>query len=224
VAGISGQRQAGFAQLAAEPAGDVRLVVSAASEDALHEALHRRLAGAGPTLQLPPLAERVEDVPLLARHFIAAICEVNHLPPMQIAPETLALLERYPWPQNVRELRNAIEQAAILAGGGVIRPRDLPDRIQDWRPPVTRERPEPARATAAAGFREAKREVVEAFERAYLRDLLERHGGNVTSAAQRAKMLRSALQRLLRKYGLRSADFRSHRREAAGERDRITAE
>jgi DNA-binding NtrC family response regulator len=60
-------------------------------------------------------------------------------------------------------------------------------------------------------FREAKREVVERFEHAYLSDLLEQHGGNVTSASQQAGMLRSALQRLLRKHGLKSATFRKRR-------------
>ncbi len=61
-------------------------------------------------------------------------------------------------------------------------------------------------------FREAKREVVERFERSYLGDLMQRHGGNVTAASQQAGMLRSALQRLLRKHGLRSAEFRQKHR------------
>jgi DNA-binding NtrC family response regulator len=64
-------------------------------------------------------------------------------------------------------------------------------------------------------FREAKRDVVEAFEKAYLSELLRRHTGNVTAAAQQAGMLRSALQRLLRKYGLKSAEFRRVRRIAS---------
>ena len=65
-------------------------------------------------------------------------------------------------------------------------------------------------------FRDVKREIVEAFERAYLGELLDRHAGNVTAASQQAGMLRSALQRLLRKHGLKSAEFRASRRR--GER------
>jgi DNA-binding NtrC family response regulator len=59
-------------------------------------------------------------------------------------------------------------------------------------------------------FRAAKRSVVDAFERSYLSDLLKRHGGNVTAAAETAGMLRSALQRLLRKHDLRSSSFRGN--------------
>jgi len=109
----------------------------------------------------------------------------------------------------VQELRNAVEHAVILAVDGAIRSRDLPDAIREAE----------TDSGAVVGtsrlstrrFREAKREVVEAFEQAYLSDLLERHRGNVTSASQQAGMLRSALQRLLRKYGLKSAEFRKTR-------------
>lgn len=160
------------------------------------------------TLQLPPLVERLEDVPLLARHFVTRISEINHLPAIRISPEAMQRLEDYSWPGNVQELRNAVEHAAILAADGVIRPRDLPDKIAAGD----------AGGTDASGsrlvqrkFRDAKREVVEAFERSYLSQLLESHGGNVTSASQQAGMLRSALQRLLRKHGLKSAEFRDTR-------------
>ena len=101
----------------------------------------------------------------------------------------------------------------ILATDGKIRPSDMPDRVREV---------EPAPATAGGSwaprrFRDAKREVIEAFEGRYLSALLERHGGNVTSASQEAGMLRSALQRLLRKYRLRSADFRRPGHVAHGE-------
>jgi two-component system nitrogen regulation response regulator NtrX len=163
-------------------------------------------------LHVPPLRERREDVALLANHFLAAICEINHLPPVRISAEALSLLERHDWPENVHELRNAIEQAVILNSDGIIRAADLPDSL--------RESGETATAPSARGlsrrtFREAKREVVEAFEQAYLAELLERHGGNVTAASQQAGMLRSALQRLLRKHALKSAEFRKGRRPAS---------
>ncbi len=168
-------------------------------------------------LSLPRLADRLEDVPHLTRHFLAAIAEVNHLPPMQISPEALKVLARYAWPGNVQELRNAVEHAALLASDDTVRPRDLPERI----------RSQAQGAEGLAGeseelrpFREAKREVVDAFEAAYLSELLERFGGNVTSASQHSGMLRSALQRLLRKHGIKSAHYRksaaARRREAQG--------
>ncbi len=150
---------------------------------------------------------RLEDVALLARHFVDEIRSINDLPPIQIAPETIEALTRYAWPGNVRELRHAMEQAVILAQDGTIRPRDLPRTVRAAADAASNDE------SAAARFRDAKRVVVEAFEKRYLEDLLARHRGNVTAAANHAGMLRSALQRLLRKYELHSSDYRGRRSE-----------
>jgi len=153
-------------------------------------------------VQVPPLRERPADVAVLARAFIAELCRLNGLAPFALAPEAVAALEAYAWPGNVRQLRSAIESAVILAHDGAVRARDLPEYL--------RANSGPAEQGARAGrrFRDAKRAVVEAFERAYLEELLKRHHGNVTGAAEQSGMLRSALQRLLRKHDLHSADFR----------------
>ena len=202
------------------PPPDLRILSSslqdplqAVDEGRLLEPLRRKLIVE--TVQLPPLRERLEDIALMARHFITTICEINKLPEIQLSGEALALLERYHWPANVHELRNAMEQAVILSADGNVRPRDLPDRIREaGAVGQVRERsPE----VSTRRFRDAKREVVEAFERSYLHTLMERHGGNVTAASQQAGMLRSALQRLLRKYGFKSAEFRRARRAARTE-------
>jgi DNA-binding NtrC family response regulator len=129
---------------------------------------------------------------------------------LEVAPETMGLLERYPWPGNVQELRNAVEHAVILASEGRLRPSDLPDRMRESQDGGSST--ESRGRVASRRFRDAKREVVESFERAYLCELMEQHEGNVTSAAVQAGMLRSALQRLLRKYGLKSVEFRKRAR------------
>jgi DNA-binding NtrC family response regulator len=169
------------------------------------------LAGplAAETVHLPPLRDRVEDVPVLARYFIETISTVNQLPSLQITPDALDLLEHHAWPENVQELRNALEQAVILSSDGTIRSGDLPERIRPTgsTPGRAEGRPDASRGR----FREAKRAVVEEFERSYLVGLMGTHAGNVTAAAHQAGMLRSALQRLLRKYGLKSAEFRRRR-------------
>ena len=108
-----------------------------------------------------------------------------------------------------------MEHAVILANDGTIGASELPDHVQDTmrgaaRTPGRRE-------VASQRFRDAKRKVVESFEQSYLVELLQRHNGNVTSASQQAGMLRSALQRLLRKYGFKSADFRKQRLAAGSE-------
>jgi DNA-binding NtrC family response regulator len=172
----------------------------------------------GEVLVLPPLRERSGDIALLARHFVSAICEINYLPSLQLAPEAVSLMERYRWPHNVQELRNAMEHAVILSSDGRISPRELPDRVRESGALEAAPVAVAVEGVSARGFREAKREIVEIFERGYLRELMARHGGNVTAASQQAGMLRSALQRLLRKYQLKSADFRDRRRpEAATE-------
>lgn len=153
-------------------------------------------------VRVPPLRERPSDIAVLVRSFIEELRRLNGLPPITLAPEALASLEAHGWPGNIRQLRNAVETAVILAPDGTVRVKDLPDYLHGGVGPT-----DPG-IRGDRRFREAKRSIVEAFERAYLKDLLNRHGGNVTGAAEHAGMLRSALQRLLRKHDLRSADFR----------------
>jgi DNA-binding NtrC family response regulator len=155
---------------------------------------------------LPPLRERRDDIPFLARHFLDAIREMNEMRELRMTREAQEILVEHDWPGNVRELRTAVEHAALVADDGVIRPRDLPEAVR------LRQAPEHARAgREETSFREAKREVVDRFERDFLERLLDRHAGNVTEAAIASGMMRSALQRLLRKHRIHSAAFRRGR-------------
>ena len=72
----------------------------------------------------------MEDLPLLASHFLDTICQINDLPPINLSSAALDVMGRHHWPGNIRELRNAMEQAAILATG-TVRPEDLPARIRE---------------------------------------------------------------------------------------------
>jgi DNA-binding NtrC family response regulator len=78
-------------------------------------------------ISLPPLRAREGDVQLLARHFLARFCAEEHKAPLGLAPETLAILERHPFPGNVRELENVISRAVLVAAHDLVRPDDLPD-------------------------------------------------------------------------------------------------
>jgi two-component system nitrogen regulation response regulator NtrX len=158
-------------------------------------------------VRLPALREREEDIALLAQHFVSTIRRINQLPAIRISEEALALLEGYGWPGNVRELRNTIEKAVILAVEGTIRKHDLPRAVREQSAPHDGG----AGSPADRKFKDAKQEIVLRFESAYLTDLMQRFGGNVTTASRHAGMLRSALQRLLRKYGLKSSEFRKQR-------------
>jgi len=210
-------RVAGSGASSRAPLDDVRLysssrgsIEAAANDGRLREEL--RSAVAVTVIPIPPLRERREDIALLARHFLDTICEINELAPIGLSPEALRVLESPRWPGNVRALRNAVEHAAIVTTNATIHPRDLPSGI-----PGDGEAAAAGEPLAGRPFRDAKRVVVDSFERSDLSDLLAQHRGNVTAAAYQAGMLRSALQRLLRKHDLRSMDFRGGSRHRGSE-------
>lgn len=155
---------------------------------------------------LPALCGRRRDIEVLSERFVDEICRLNRIAPLSLSPEVRTLLMNYDWPGNIRELRTAIEHAVILNRGSTIVPDDLPLSVRQAVTPGTS-------AGEFTRFREAKRSLVNAFERRYFEGLLRLHRGNVTAAAEQAGMLRSALQRLLRKHDIRSSDFRQARRE-----------
>jgi transcriptional regulator with GAF, ATPase, and Fis domain len=77
-------------------------------------------------LNIPPLRERAEDIPLLVTHFLAAFSQSHKVPTAEVTPEAMELLTTYRWPGNIRELKNVVERMVLKAGGQPIRPRDLP--------------------------------------------------------------------------------------------------
>ena len=95
-------------------------------------------------LHLPSLRERLDDLPLLAEHFLKTYSEESNLPPRTLARDTLQLMCAYNWPGNVRELGNAIERGVVLSSGPEIRPGDLPEEI---RPPEPGAAFQPGQAT-----------------------------------------------------------------------------
>ncbi|MFM8359339.1 MAG: sigma 54-interacting transcriptional regulator, partial [Verrucomicrobiota bacterium] len=146
-------------------------------------------------LCLPPLRQRPEDLPLLARHFATKYAREVGRPPRPISAEALACLARHPWPGNVRELENLIERAVLLTEGPDIRAEDL-----GFAPAPA---PPPARVT----LREQKARIVREFERDYLTTLLARHAGNISRAAVEAGKNRRALFELIRKHRLPVREF-----------------
>lgn len=154
------------------------------------------------TIDIPPLRDRREDIPVLAETFTRAAAERYGLPFRQIAQSALRRLVEYEWPGNVRELKNTIERAAIMAEGEELRSHDLPDEIT-----AAPEKGTPANSEGTEGgltvpftadFREDRRE----FERRYISRCLEHTHGNVTRAAEILGMHRQSLQHKLRQLGL----------------------
>lgn len=140
-------------------------------------------------IQLPPLAKRVEDVPLLVRHFIDRFRLTTGKPILGLTDEAAALLMGYPFPGNVRELENLIERAFILCRGSRIGKADLPAQVL---------------AVASRGpGNEAGVRGIDRLEAEAIRLALEEHGGNRTRAAAQLGFHRSTLIRKIKQYGLR---------------------
>jgi DNA-binding NtrC family response regulator len=153
------------------------------------------------TIRLPALRERAEDIPLLARHCLEEFRTGARKTVEGISSAAMMLLQRYPWPGNIRELRNAIERAVSLADGNQITPMDLPEAILCLTESC-------AKFSTDVNFRQAKEQVIQGFEREYLQQCLRLTRGNVSAAAVHAGMPRSAFHRLMKKQGLLSDDFR----------------
>jgi two-component system response regulator HydG len=145
------------------------------------------------SIELPPLRERRDDIPLLAEAFLEQIARMRSEEPKMLSDEAVEQLQEYSWPGNVRELENALERAVILATNGVIQAGALPDRIRERRtePLVT------ARA--------ASNPPLEIIERAYIMWVLDSEGGNRSRAAEILGIDPSTLYRKLSKFGVEAA-------------------
>ena len=137
-------------------------------------------------IQLPPLRDRREDIPLLAEHFLRQHSERYRRPFHRFTPEALNALREHLWPGNVRELDHVVERALLMTSGGVITAFDLGLR-------ASRE------AKLSAQLEEMSLEEV---ERVLIHKALARFGGNANRAAEALGLSRSALYRRLQKYGL----------------------
>jgi len=155
------------------------------------------------TVTLPTLRDRAEDVPLLAAHFLEKHARAVRRTIRGFAPEALRKLAGHAWPGNVRELENTVERAVAVAGGEVVQVEDLPPEVALAAPGAA-----PPALLAALPYRDALAEARDRVSRDYLVALMKEFGGNVTRAAERAGMERESLHRLLRRYGLRSDDFK----------------
>jgi DNA-binding NtrC family response regulator len=144
------------------------------------------------SIQLPPLRERVDDIPLLAETFLRESAQTCGREPMEISPELMAFFLRYPWPGNVRQLRNVIFSMVVMARGTQLGMADLPADMQPGAAPALTPRSSPSAATLE----------LEAIERSHILATLQAHGGNRTHAAAALRISVRTLQRKLKAWGL----------------------
>ena len=148
-------------------------------------------------LQLPPLRERAEDIPLLAEHFLGKYRGQMGKEVTGISQAALVLLQRHDWPGNIRELENVIERAVALESSGAILPESLPEAVKGLAP---RDGGGPAPLPDVGFDLEAH---VESVERGYIAEALKRAGGRQSRAAELLGMSFRSFRYYVKKYNLR---------------------
>ena len=180
---------------------DLRVVSStsrdldaAIAEGTFRQELYHRLNVV--PIEVPSLADRREDIPVLANYFLEALHKGQGLPMRPLSEDAAALMQTMIWPGNVRQLRNVIERILILGDGtGAIEAREVPTEEEK---PSEEGRVVLSGTLATLPLREAR----EAFEREYLLTQINRFGGNISKTAQFVGMERSALHRKLKSLGV----------------------
>jgi len=137
-------------------------------------------------IELPPLRERLEDIPRLAEHFLSLYARKYRKPEMRIGAATMKKLESYRWPGNVREIQHAVERAVIMSGSNVLRPKDF---------------------LFPEGGRKGEEVMIENLnldeaEQAVIEAAMRRYGGNISRVARELGLSRAALYRRLEKHDL----------------------
>jgi two-component system nitrogen regulation response regulator NtrX len=144
-------------------------------------------------IDVPPLRERLEDIPLLVEEFVEEFAKLRGYPRRKFSPEVMKAFEEYSWPGNVRELKNVVERLLILARSHVV-------ELEDLRPPVwfgPREKPK------TPSFPQTLKEAREAFEKAFIEEKLEEFGWNISRTAEAIGLDRSHLHKKMRELGIR---------------------
>ena len=150
-------------------------------------------------MRVPPLKERVEDIPSLVQVFVDEFSMSTNIEPKEVSPEALEMLQRYDWPGNVRELRNLVERLMIMVPGRIIGKKDIPAPFNKG----AAVNGELTGALQADSLKEAKGK----FERAFIEAKLKEFDGNISQTAEAIGVERSNLHRKIKGYDL--AGFRS---------------
>ena len=173
---------------------DVRIIAAtnmdlkkAIKEQTFREDLYYRLNVV--PIELTPLRERPEDIPILAKHFLNLYTRELRKEIKEISASAMKLLSTYNWPGNVRELENVIERSVVLARGRILESEDLPLdlSLRKWD------------NMKVSSYQDAKKEVLESFEREFFTRILRAAGGNMTEAAKLSGMDRKNLYEKLRR-------------------------
>jgi transcriptional regulator with PAS, ATPase and Fis domain len=161
-------------------------------------------------IRIPPLRERQGDVQLLANWFLKIYCEPDSGATKTFDPEVLRAFDSYSWPGNVRELQNVVRRMCVMVDGPTITMREVPAELLSMPDDASGPFAENAAGIESCelAFSAAKTQYLNLFEASYLKSTLDRHAGNVSRAAEAARVDRKTFYRLLRKHRMEPERFR----------------
>ncbi len=154
------------------------------------------------SIELPPLRDRLEDIPLLVDHFLDKLAE-RDLPVKTFSRLALSRLLTYDWPGNVRELEHVVEQATVTTPGPVIEPENLPPQIV-----ARHDEPFSLDFDPRRPLPEITAEFTRRIERAYLQRVLEKYRGRIELCARHCGLSRRSISEKLRRYQIDKRDFK----------------
>ncbi len=161
------------------------------------------------TITMPSLKEIPDDIPVLSQYFLNMYARKYGKDGLTFGPEALQCILNREWKGNVRELQNTIKRGVLLCESNVITPANLQTGNGHERQACLLSIDE----FCNQGYRDAKDQIVTRFSKLYLTEALKNSGGNVTVAAAKSGLERQAFQRLMRRYGLKSADFKNSEKD-----------
>lgn len=144
------------------------------------------------TIELPPLRERRDDIPLLARHFATELCRANRLPEVEIGEDAMELLKRLPYPGNIRELKNLVERVLLVSGKQLL-------GADDFKPYCRLLSTTPEKNQLPEGY------TLEEIEKHTILQAMEKYENNLTQVAQALGITRQSLYRRLEKFGIKNS-------------------
>ena len=157
------------------------------------------------TIILPPLRDRITDIPPIARHLVKKHCRKLNKPEKKIDPALMDLLLKQHWQGNVRELENMLIQGILHSDGDIIDPVDMV--LADQKKPIQATCPD-AENLFKLPYKEAKEELLQQFNHNYIGTLLSLTGGNVTQAARQCGLERQALQQIMKRFTINADTYR----------------
>jgi DNA-binding NtrC family response regulator len=155
-------------------------------------------------IELPPLRDRIMDIPMIADHLVAKHCKKMKKDPKTISEPVMDLLMKQPWPGNVRELENILVQGILYSKDDTLSLADIPIKDMD----EGKKRNMDTSAMETLSYKATKEKILKEFNHSYIGARLSMAGGNITRAAGMCEMDRQALQQIMKRYEIDPDKFR----------------